>query len=123
MPADEPTLGEVARTLNRFVEDTQRRFAELTADNQRRYAELNTTIGILVTRDLYEAHRTALLEDIAQLRDELKAEREGRAADKKTDQDSRAADRRMVQGALIAAGLSLAVTLIAAALVLALGLK
>jgi hypothetical protein len=101
MPADEPTLGEVARTLNRFVEDTQRRFSEL-----------NATIGILVTRDLYEAHRTALLEDIAQLREELK-----------TDRDRKAADRRMVVGSLIAAGLSLIVTIVAAALVLALGLK
>ena len=101
MPADEPTLGEVARTLNRFVEDTQRRFAEL-----------NTTIGILVTRDLYEAHRTALLEDIAQLREELKGER-----------DRKAADRRMILGAVIAAVLSLIVTIVGTALVLALGLK
>lgn len=112
MPADEPTLGEVARTLNRFVEDTQRRFSEL-----------NATIGILVTRDLYEAHRTAMQEDIRELQAELKAEREERAADQKTERESRAADRRMVQGALIAAGLSLIVTVVAAALVLALGLK
>lgn len=112
MPADEPTLGEVARTLNRFVEDTQRRFAELTADNQRRYAELTATIGILVTRDLYEAHRTALLEDIAQLREELK-----------TDRERKAAERRMVIGSIIAAILSIIVTVVAAALVLALGLK
>lgn len=97
MPPDEPTLGEVARTLDRFVEDTQRRFAEL-----------NTTIGILVTRDLYEAHRAAMQEDIAQIREDLKTERDGKRA-----------DRRMVVSSLIAAGLSL----IVAALLLALGLK
>ncbi|MGP4092921.1 hypothetical protein [Nonomuraea sp. KM90] len=81
-------------------------------DTQRRFSELNATIGILVTRDLYEAHRTALLEDIAQLREDLKTERERKAA-----------DRRMVVGALIAAGLSLIVAIVAAALLLALGLK
>ncbi|PZG53120.1 hypothetical protein C1I98_06065 [Spongiactinospora gelatinilytica] len=101
MPAEEPTIGEVARTLNRFVEDTQRRFSELS-----------TTIHILVTRDLYEAHRSAMQEDIAQLRDELKAER-----------DRKTADRRMVVAALISAGLSLIVAIVAAALLLALGIK
>ncbi len=112
MPADEPTLGEVARTLARFADDTRSRFAEL-----------NTAIGLMVTRDLYEAHRAAMQEDIRELHAQLKAERDARAADEKADRDSRAADRRMIQGALIAAGLSLVVTVVAAALVLALGLK
>ncbi|MFG3439943.1 hypothetical protein ACGF0J_22070 [Nonomuraea sp. NPDC047897] len=102
----------MARTLNRFVEDTQRRFSEL-----------NTTIGILVTRDLYEAHRAAILDDLRQLQAELKAERDGRQADQKAEREGRAADRRMVHGALVAAALSLIVTIVAAAFVVALGLK
>ncbi|MEU4578917.1 hypothetical protein [Nonomuraea sp. NPDC023979] len=112
MSSDEPTLGEVARTLNRFVEDTQRRFSDL-----------NTTIGIFVTRDLYEAHRAAMQEDIKELQAEMKAEQDRRADEKKTEQDRRSADRRMAHSALIGAALSLIVTVVAAALVLALGLK
>ncbi|MFI6813784.1 hypothetical protein ACIBG7_15290 [Nonomuraea sp. NPDC050328] len=49
----------------------------------------------MVTRDLYEAHRTALLEDLSQIREEQKREKDGRAA-----------DRRMVLSALIAAALA-----------------
>lgn len=101
MPADEPTLGEVARTLGRFADDTRTRFAEL-----------NSTISLMVTRDLYEAHRAAMQDDIKDLQAELKAERERKSA-----------DRRMVVSSMVAAGLSLIVTIVAAALLLALGLK
>ncbi|MCC5580572.1 hypothetical protein IMZ11_33640 [Microtetraspora sp. AC03309] len=93
----EPTLYELARTLERMDTELNRRLAEVAQ-----------TISQMVTRDLYEAHRAGLVEDIAQLREELKAER-----DKKT------ADRRMVVGALLAAGLSLIVTIVGAALVIA----
>lgn len=119
---DEPTLGEVVRTLVRIERDFGTRLDELQADTQRRFSELNTTIGIFVTRDLYEAHRTAMQEDLKELQAELKAEREARADERKTEQDRRAADRRMIVGALIGAALSLIVTITGAALVLALGL-
>ncbi|RBQ21631.1 hypothetical protein DP939_02660 [Spongiactinospora rosea] len=101
MPGEEPTIGEVGRTLSSFVLDTRERFAQLRA-----------SIDVMVTRDLYEAHRTAMQEDIVQLREELRTERERKAA-----------DRRMVVAALISAGLSLVVAIVAAALLLALGIK
>jgi len=108
---DEPTLGEVVRTLVRIERDFGTRLDELQADTQRRFSELNTTIGIFVTRDLYEAHRSAMQDDIAELQGELRAERERRVA-----------DRRMVHSALLAAGLSLLVSIIGGALMAALKL-
>ncbi|MFI6477349.1 hypothetical protein ACIBH1_05415 [Nonomuraea sp. NPDC050663] len=94
MSTEEPTLGEVARTLERFERTTNDRFASLA-----------TAISLMITRDLYEAHRTALLEDIGQIRDELKRE-----------QDRRGADRRMVVSALIGAGLAVLVGILNLAL-------
>lgn len=94
MSTEEPTLGEVARTLERFERTTNDRFASLA-----------TAISLMITRDLYEAHRTALLEDLGQIRDELKRE-----------QDRRGADRRMVVSALIAAGLAVLVGILNVAL-------
>lgn len=105
MPADEPTLGEVARTLERFERTTNARFADL-----------QTAISLMVTRDLYEAHRTALLEDMGQLRDEIKAEREARLADQKIADDRKAADRRMAVGAFLGAGLAIVVAVVTALL-------
>ena len=90
MPTDEPTLGEVARTLERFERATTARFADLA-----------TSISLMVTRDLYEAHRTALLEDMGQIREELKTER-----------DRRAADRRMVVGSVLSAALAVVVAIV-----------
>ncbi|MFI6909868.1 hypothetical protein ACIBKY_52010 [Nonomuraea sp. NPDC050394] len=94
MSAEDPTLGEVARTLERFERTTNDRFASLA-----------TSITLMITRDLYEAHRTALLEDMGQLREDLKQER-----------DRRAADRRMVVSALLAAGLAIVVGILNVAL-------
>lgn len=100
MPS-EPTLGEVARTLERLELEVSRRLDQLAA-----------AMSQMVTRDLHEAHRAALQEDITELRGELRGERERRAA-----------DRRMIVGALLAAGLSLVVTIVGGALVIALGWK
>ncbi|MFE3452370.1 hypothetical protein ACFXJ8_25950 [Nonomuraea sp. NPDC059194] len=101
MSTDEPTLGEVARTLERFERTTNARFADLA-----------TSISLMITRDLYEAHRTALLEDIGQLREEMKADRD----DLKREQDRRTQDRRMVVSALIAAALAVLVGILNVAL-------
>lgn len=101
MHNSEPTLGEVARTLER-----------LEAEMSRRLDQLAQAMSQMVTRDLHDAHRAAMQEDIAEIREELRAERERRAA-----------DRRMVVSALLAAGLSVVVTIVSAALTIALGLK
>lgn len=94
MPAGEPTLGEVARTLERFEKAANARFAEL-----------NAAISLMVTRDLYEAHRQAMERDISELWAELKGEREKRAA-----------DRRMVVGTLLTAVLAVVVGILNVAL-------
>ncbi|WP_214322101.1 hypothetical protein [Nonomuraea sediminis] len=101
MSAGEPTLGEVARTLERFERTTDARFGDLV-----------TSISLMVTRDLYEAHRTEYRDDITQLREELKAEREHVREELKADRDRKASDRRMVVGALISAGLAVVVAII-----------
>ncbi|WP_326828980.1 hypothetical protein OIE13_28955 [Streptosporangium sp. NBC_01810] len=102
MPAGEATLGEVARTLDRFERSTNARLAEVAA-----------SISLMVTRDLYEAHRAAMLDDIAQLRSELKTERECKAADR------RMVTAALISAALISAALSLVVAIVAAALLVA----
>src|SRR5690606_9739884 len=96
----EPTLGELARLIERMESEFSRRLAELAQ-----------AVSQMVTRDLYEAHRSAMQDDIAELRGELRAERERRVA-----------DRRMVHSALLAAGLSLLVSIIGGALMAALKL-
>jgi Flp pilus assembly protein TadB len=101
MPADEPTLGEVARTLERFERSTNSRLAELA-----------TSISLMVTRDLYEAHRAAMQDDITDIREQLK-----------TEQERRVGDKRSINGAFISAGLSLLVAIVSAALLIAFGLK
>lgn len=106
--AGEPTLGELARTLERMDVELNRRDVELN----RRLAEVAQALSQMVARDLYEAHRTSMQEDINELRQELKNER-----DKKT------ADRRMVISAFLAAGLSLVVAIVCAALLAALKLQ
>jgi len=93
----EPTLGELARLIERMESEFSRRLAELAQ-----------AVSRMVTRDLYEAHRNAMQDDIAELRGELRAERERRVA-----------DRRMVHSALLAAGLSLLVSIIGGALMAA----
>ncbi len=97
----EPTLREVALTLERIESEFTRRFADLA-----------NSVSLMVTRDLYEAHRAAIQDDIADLRDQLKTERERKAA-----------DRRMVVSALLAAGLALLVAIVGAALLAGLKLK
>lgn len=108
MSADEPTLGELARVLSRFEADMRRRLDELTE-----------RLDDMVTKDLYEAHRTAVLDriggvvgDVEQLRQELDKERAERRA-----------DRRVIVGSAMGAALSLVVTVISAALIVAFGLK
>lgn len=93
----EPTLGEVARTLDRIESEFSRRFADLAQ-----------SVSLMITRDLYEAHRAAMQDDITDLRTQLTREA-----------DRRAADRRMVHGAFITASLSILVTVVGAALVIA----
>jgi len=83
----------------------------MESEFSRRLAELAQAVSQMVTRDLYEAHRSAMHDDIAELRGELRAERERRVA-----------DRRMVHSALLAAGLSLLVSIIGGALMAALKL-
>lgn len=104
----EPTMGELARTLERMDHELNRRDVELN----RRLAEVAATLSQMVARDLYEAHRTGMQEDINQLREELKTER-----------DRKTADRRMVISAFLAAALSLVVAIVGAALLIALKLN
>lgn len=87
---DDATIGEVARTLDRFERTTNSRLTELA-----------TSLSLMVTRDLYEAHRAEMRDDISQLRDELKAER-----------DRKVADRRMVVGSFLTASLAIVVAII-----------
>ena len=107
MSAEEPTLGEVVRTLARIERDLGTRLDGITSRLDR-----------VITTELYEAHQVAVRQrfevveaDIAELR-ELRAR----------DEERRAADRRMVIGAVIGAVLSLVVALVSAGLVVALGL-
>lgn len=106
--AGDPTLGELARTLERMETEINRRLAEMA-----------TTLSQMVMRDLYEAHRAAMQEDIDQLRQELKGVREER----ERERERQAASRRMVVGAFLAAALSLLVTIISTALMVALKLN
>lgn len=89
MPGD-ATIGEVARTLERFERTTNTRLSELA-----------TSLSLMVTRDLYDAHRAAMQDDINEVRAELKADRERKAA-----------DRRMVVSAFLAAALAVVVAVI-----------
>jgi len=98
MPAGEPTLAELGRTLERMDAELNRRLTEMAA-----------TLSQMVTRDLYEAHRTAMQDDINELRAQLQF-----------DRDRRSAERRMVVGAAITAVFSLIVAVVAAALLVAL---
>lgn len=101
---EEPTLGEVVRTLQRFEAEVSRRLDDL-ADRFER----------TVAADVYEAHRQAMLADIAGAKSEVSELRDELAEEKK----ERRADRRMYIGSL----LSLVVAVVAAALIVALGLK
>lgn len=101
VPVQQPTLGELARTLER-----------LEAEVSRRLDQICEQMSHMITRDLHNAHLAATQEAIAQIRDDLRTERERRAA-----------DRRMVTGALLTAALSLVVTVVGAALMIALRLQ
>ncbi|MBB5137564.1 C4-dicarboxylate-specific signal transduction histidine kinase [Thermocatellispora tengchongensis] len=105
MPASEPSLGEITRTIERFEADTKARFAELSA-----------SMALMVTRDLYEVQRVAMVEDITELREALRAEQESHVAERRAEADRRQADRRMVVSALLTAFLSIAAQIIQAAL-------
>ena len=103
-PMPEPTLGEVARTLDRFEKEVVRRFDEINAHMQR-----------VVITEVYDAHRAALgarIDDaereVAEVRTELDTERRERRA-----------DRRVYIGAL----LSLLAAVVAAGVAVALGWK
>lgn len=96
-----PTLGELVRTLERMESELNRRLSEVAQ-----------ALDNMVTRDLHEAHRTAILDDITEIRDQLKSERERRAA-----------DRRMVVGSILTAALSLLVGIVSAAITIALRLN
>src|SRR5690606_9269666 len=85
MTPEQPSLGELARALERLEAEVSRRLDQI-------YAQMSQ----MITRDLHDAHRAALHEAIAQLREDIRTERERRAA-----------DRRMVMSALLTATLSL----------------
>jgi len=97
----DPTLGELVRTLERMETEINRRLADMA-----------TTLSQMVMRDLYEAHRAAMQEDIEQLRQELRDAREER----EKERERQAGSRRMVVGAFLAAALSLLVAIIGNAL-------
>ncbi|MGP4095487.1 hypothetical protein [Nonomuraea sp. KM90] len=105
MTADEPTLGEVVRSLARIERDLGTRFDGITARLDR-----------VITVELYEAHQKAVEQRFVAVESEATDLKEQRLR----DDEKRTADRRMVVGALITAKLS--PTIIAAALLLALGL-
>jgi len=105
---DEPTLGEVVRTLARIERDLGTRLDGITARLDR-----------VITVELYEAHQKATEQRFGAVEAEVAELKEQR----QRDDERRAADRRMVVGAVIAAVLSLIVTIVGAALVLAFGLK
>lgn len=104
----DPSLGELARTLERMETEINRRLADMA-----------TTLSQMVMRDLYEAHRAAMQEDIDQLRQGLKDAREER----EKERERQAVSRRMVVGAFLSAALSLLVTIIGTALLVALKLN
>jgi len=94
MTPEQPSLGELARALERLESEVSRRLDQI-------YAQMSQ----MITRDLHDAHRAALHEAIAQLREDIRTERERRAA-----------DRRMVMSALLTATLSLVVAVLSAAM-------
>jgi tetrahydromethanopterin S-methyltransferase subunit G len=106
--SDEPTLGEVARTLARIELDLGKRLDDITRRLDR-----------VITLELYEAHQATAWQRFEDLEGDVKHLQEQRAK----DEERRAADKRMVNGALIGAALSLLVTIVAAALVVAFQLK
>ncbi|MER7063904.1 hypothetical protein [Streptomyces albidoflavus] len=108
MTADEPTLGEVVRTLTRIERDLSVRLDGITARLDR-----------VITVELYEAHQAAVSQRIEAAEGAVKELQEQR----RRDEERRAADRRMVIGAVIGAVLSLIVALASAGLLVAFGLQ
>lgn len=108
---DEPTLGEVVRTLARIERDLGTRLDQITARLDR-----------VITVELYEAHQAAVDRRITEAETEIADMKKQREIERQRDDDRQAANRRMIVGALIGAALSLIVTITGAALVLALGL-
>lgn len=105
---DEPTLGEVVRTLARIERDLGTRLDGITA-------QLNRVITI----ELYEAHQAAATQRFESVEGDVKELKDQR----RLDDDRRAADRRMVIGAVISAVLAVIVALASAALLIAFGLQ
>ena len=97
MPMNEPTLGEVARTLVRIETDIGRRLDDIVGRLDR-----------FVAVEVYEAHRAALGDDL----DDLAAELDELHQQRRDDIERRAADRRILTGAVTAAVLSLVVSVL-----------
>jgi len=97
---NEPTLGEVMRTLSR-----------IEAEIGRRLADLAERLDQMVTRDAYEEYRAAVSARMQDLDEELR-ELQASLADERRE---RRADRRMVWGAILGALGALVVAVIAAA--------
>lgn len=105
MPAaQEPTLAELGRTLERIEREMGRRLDELAA-----------TFATAVKAEVYEAHRQAMVDQIAAAVAEV-AELRSELAEEKRE---RRADRRLYISAL----LSLLVVVAGAFLIAAFGLK
>ncbi|MGI5288018.1 hypothetical protein ACQEVF_32400 [Nonomuraea polychroma] len=79
MADDSPSLGEIIRRLGDVRADTREDIAELRIRQEREWVAVHARMDQLVTRDRYEAERTAMLDRISKLEaaSEKRVERSG----------------------------------------------